>query len=151
MSDWKSKSICDYDVMLYGILLHPCLFGENASHVMAHPSCVSHTLSYVGLGLTGNLLGSILGSALFPGSELGVSFCSSLGTSSLIGSYAGDVRMRLRKKYDIEGDRWDDFLVHAICSPCAICQEAQEIRLRLEHEPERDAQWTPVPQEMTGK
>lgn len=155
-SEWKTnKTMCEYDILLYGILLHPCLYGENTSHMVKHPSCVSHTLSYTGLGLSGSCLGSMLGYLIFPGSEFWLSLCSTMGTSIFIGTYAGNMRTRLRKKYNIEGDKCDDMIAHAICSPCAICQEAQEIRNRdsdsNEYRNIQSEEWKPIPQEMTRK
>lgn len=152
MSDWKtSVTSCEYDVLLYGFLLHPCLFGENSAHIVKHPSCVSHTLSYTGLGLTGNCLGTLLGTALFSVNGPAGPVCGSIFSSLFIGTYAGEMRTRLRKKYDIPGDLEQDIMIHTLCSPCAVCQEAQEIRLR-ENERRADesesCEWAPVPQEM---
>lgn len=157
-SEWKTyKSMCEYDIMLYGMLLHPCLFAENAEHVVKHPSCLSHLLSYTGLGLVGNCTGSLLADAIVPGSAFGSSFCTTLFGNMFLGVYGGEMRTRLRKKYDIEGNSTEDFMIHTLCSPCAICQEAQEIRLRNQHREEstsfeiENQGYVPVPQEMTGK
>ncbi|MEW5308354.1 MAG: hypothetical protein WDW38_000322 [Sanguina aurantia] len=40
--------------------------------------------------------------------------------------FASELRLELRSKYGLERDH-NDFLLHTLCSPCAICQEAREL------------------------
>lgn len=158
---WKSnENYCDYDILMYGAFCHPCLFGENVSRVIKHPSCISHAIAYSTLVLSTNWVGYFVGDAIAPGNSCVISACSTLCTGALIGSYAGDMRTKLRQKYGIRGSNGIDAMIHSICSPCAICQEAQEIRLRTEgtegyEGPDgpdgpdgHGSYWKPVPQEM---
>ena len=151
--DWNVKSVqCDYDILMYGIACHPCLFGENSAHVIEHPSCISHTMAYLGLMFSSNWLGIYISECISPGSQIIAFTSSSLCSSCMIGTYGGEMRTKLRHRYGIDGDKNQDFLVHFLCSPCATCQEAQEIRLRKnEHfyyDINNQTQWTPVKQEM---
>lgn len=39
-------------------------------------------------------------------------------------------RQALRKKYNLKEEPCDDFVVTLCCGPCALCQEAREIKAR---------------------
>ena len=39
------------------------------------------------------------------------------------------VRYRLRQRLKIKGGCWQDCLIHVLLRPCALCQEAQELRV----------------------
>lgn len=151
---WRNKyNQCEYDILMYGLFCQPCLFGENTSSIMKHPSCISHTFSYSALGFSSSWLGSLLGNVICPGSDLAMIGGSSLCYGCLIGTYGGEMRTRLRQKYGINGTPNQDVLMHFFCSPCAVCQEAQEIRLRKNenhyHEiPSAPCEWKPMHQEM---
>ena len=125
----------DFDIMIYGALCTPCLFGENSTEIHKHPSCKSNTIAYSSLLVTGNIWGHIIGNAISPGSTLSVSIADCLCTGMMIGTYGGEMRSKLRNNYNINGKKLDDSCFHCLCSPIAVCQEAQEIRNRKEMQP----------------
>lgn len=128
---WSTRTnAIDYDIVTYGFFCTPCLFGENAYSIKKHPSCLSYALSYNMLILSSQITGAFIGSVSMPynvyiGSVIGV-----LLSNAFIGHYAGNIRTQLRDKYDIDGSVCEDFWTHFCCSPCAVCQEAHEIRCR---------------------
>lgn len=126
---WLHRDV-DCDILMYGTFCTPCLYGENAYSVTQHPSCVSYALSYALLGMSFNMLGSCVGNALLPENPYMILSCASLFASGAIGCFAGKNRQDIRDKYGIRGTIDEDVCVHAICSPCGVCQEAQEIRER---------------------
>lgn len=125
----------DYDIMIYGGLCTPCLFGENSSDIHKHPSCKSNSVAYMSLLMTGNLWGNIIGNAIVPGSFTSMTIANYLCTGMLVGIYGGEMRTKLRNKYNINGNQIDDSIFHCLCPPLATCQEAQEIRNRKETPP----------------
>jgi len=48
---------------------------------------------------------------------------------------ASYMRMRVREKYDIPGSQAKDCLAHWLCFPCALTQEYEELKLRIERPP----------------
>ena len=130
MSWYTTFPLIDYDILLYGMLFPPCLYGENAAKIEEHPGCISHAIGYSGMTISGHYCGAIIGNAIVPGNHLAFTIGSLLCTSSFIGIYAGNTRTNLRKKYMIDGNKKNDSCHHFVCSPIALCQEAQEIRTR---------------------
>jgi Cys-rich protein (TIGR01571 family) len=126
---WSSKSI-DIDILIYGCLCTPCLFGENAYKVKRHPSCVSYALSYSVLALSSNMIGVCIGNMIFMQNPCMIATCATLSTSIAIAEYAGSMRTDIRDLYDIDGTPNCDNVTHFFCTSCAICQEAHEIRER---------------------
>lgn len=129
---WKSRG-CDLDVCIYGTLCNPCLFGENSSHVISYPSCFAQTIAVLFLYYSLNVTGVILDSTCFYGESVASALIStSFGCLSclLTGMYTGNIRTKIREKYNIEGTDSEDLLLHCLCHPCSVCREAQEIRHR---------------------
>ncbi|KAK1376544.1 Cell number regulator like [Heracleum sosnowskyi] len=57
-----------------------------------------------------------------------VSLFLGAGTAGLLtGIFGGWYRNKLREKYKLRGTIFNDFLVHALCEPCALCQEYREL------------------------
>lgn len=129
---WKSKG-CDLDVCIYGTFCNPCLFGENSSHVISYPSCFAQTIAVLFLYYSLNLTGGIIGCSSLDAKDVGSALlsvsCSCL-SCVLTSLYTKGIRTRIREKYNIEGADTEDFLLHCLCLPCAVCREAQEIRHR---------------------
>lgn len=48
-------------------------------------------------------------------------------------------RTRLRKKYDLPEEPCNDFCTHIWCHQCALCQEARELRRRIDDQPQAAA------------
>ncbi|KAK9828699.1 hypothetical protein WJX72_001590 [[Myrmecia] bisecta] len=84
----------------FGYHLTPCLFGDNVDRLRGG-GCCSPCLSYYCLSL----------------------FC-------LQGLVAGETRAALRNKYNLPQEPCDDCVVHCFCTPCAVCQEARELKRR---------------------
>ena len=126
---WLTNDV-DYDILSYGAFCTPCLYGENAYSVTRHPSCVSYALSYALLASSFNMVGALVGNAVMPQNPYMILCCSSLFSSGAIGHFAGKQRTEIREKYGIDGTVEEDACVHFLCSPCGVCQEAQEIRER---------------------
>lgn len=126
---WLTNDV-DYDIIMYGAFCTPCLYGENAYSVTQHPSCVSYALSYALLAASFNMVGAFVGNAVLPQNPYMILCCASLFSSGAIGNFAGKQRSDIRKKYAIDGTVEEDTCVHFLCSPCGVCQEAQEIRER---------------------
>lgn len=126
---WSTKThTIDYDIITYGLFCTPCLFGENAFSITKHPSCVSYALSYNILILSSQMSGAIIGSLTMPHNIYIGTVIGALLSSAFIGHHAGNIRTKLREKYGIDGSFNEDFWAHFFCSPCAVCQEAHEIR-----------------------
>lgn len=127
--NWLSK-YPEYDILLYGFLCTPCLYGENASHINGHPSCIAHSIAYMSLIIGGNIIGGVVGNCLVQNNPYVMNAFSILFSSMVIGEFAGTTRTNLRKKYSINGNTNNDKIIHCLISPCGVCQEAQEIRER---------------------
>lgn len=57
-----------------------------------------------------------------------VSIFFGAGTAGILtGIFGGCYRNKLREKYKLRGTMFNDFLVHALCEPCALCQEYREL------------------------
>lgn len=127
----KGENHCtDYDIFVYGLYCTPCLFGENAEHIQKHPSCISQTFAYSLLFFSSHFVGAGLGNLIVPNNPYVINAFAFLCSSIMIGHYGGQMRTKLRQKYNIDGNRTNDIITHCMCSPCAVCQEGQEIRLR---------------------
>ena len=126
---WSTKTNnIDCHIVTYGLFCTPCLFGENAFSITKHTSCVSYTLSYNILILSAQMTGALLSTITIPYNPYVGTIIGTLLSSAFIGYYAGNMRTKLRDKYDIVGSTNEDFCTHFCCSPCAVCQEAHEIR-----------------------
>ena len=132
MMDWKYNKV-DCDILIYGALCTPCLFGENAYKMNKHPSCVSHALSYWAIAVASHVFGGYIGHLLLYQNPCIISACGTLCSSMAIGEYAGQTRSQTRGKFSIYGSVQNDKLLHCLVSPCAVCQEAQEIRWHAQH------------------
>ena len=149
MNSWVSKNKgFDIDICMYGLYFTPCLFGRNTEHTIEHPGCESHAFTYTALVLTSTLMGVSFAQILHPGSQLLATISGTICSSVIVGSYGGDMRTKLRQKYDISGSPQEDFCAHFFCSPCAVCQEAQEIRYRSKISHENYDAYTPIVQTM---
>ena len=124
---WKSSYI-DLDILVYGWFCTPCLFGENAYKVDQHSSCPSYAISYSIVALSSQMLGAMMGNFLIPQDPVAMTFYASLCNNFAIGLYAGNMRTKIRNEYSLRGSLDRDTLLHFLCSTCAVCQEAQEIR-----------------------
>ena len=128
---WLSDTAnVDYDIFVYGLFCTPCLYGENAAHIQTHPSCISQSLAYSILLFSSHVVGSAIGNFIVPHNPCVLNTFGILCSSIMIGKFGGEMRTKFRQKYNIDGNANDDILTHCMCSPCAVCQEAQEIRLR---------------------
>jgi Cys-rich protein (TIGR01571 family) len=74
-------------------------------------------------GFIGNLIHTVPSPEVVQGVS---SLCGSIGT----GIYAGKLRSKIRSKYNIEGTPFMDCMMHSFASPCALCQEANEIKFQ---------------------
>ncbi|XP_074330863.1 cell number regulator 2-like [Apium graveolens] len=54
-------------------------------------------------------------------------FCGAGTAGIFTGMFGGWYRNKLREKYKLRGTMFNDFLVHALCEPCALCQEYREL------------------------
>ena len=130
-------SLCDCthtEHMMMSIFCTPCMFGMNQSKLNTLdgeinssmiPGCVAYTTIGIGWQLIGLLYGDACGASAQI-AQAGSSFCGTLGT----GLYAASTRRRLRGKYNLEGSMMGDVCLHMWLSPCAVCQEANEIKYR---------------------
>lgn len=141
MSTWQSTCPFDFNILVYGFFCTPCLFGENAYTIDQRSSCVSYTLSYIAVALSAQMFGASIGYLLSHDPSV-LSICSNVCSDCAIGMYAGDMRTKIRHKYGLSGTKETDDLFHCMCSTCAVCQEAQEIR-----EQTRLEQYTMIPPE----
>lgn len=129
---WKTKG-CDLDIFIYGLFCNPCLFGENSSHVIPYPGCVAQTASVLLLFYTFNATGALIDTMCLNDNTLASSFLSSSFaclSTIVTAAYTSGTRTKLRNKYNIDGSDTNDFILHCLCLPCAVCREAQEIRYR---------------------
>ncbi|KAK9842886.1 hypothetical protein WJX74_003909 [Apatococcus lobatus] len=101
--DWSASlfGCCgDCGICCYGCWCLCCLFGDNHSKAMGS-GCVGPSCIYY-------LLASI-GCQCF---------------------YAGPLRKEIRAQYSLQERPCNDCCVHWCCAPCAVCQEAREIKQR---------------------
>ncbi|CAF3096056.1 unnamed protein product [Rotaria socialis] len=91
----------DVHVCCYGFWCCCCLYGENAEKINNRSKCLTHCCMY--------------------------SFMSLFGCCCLMHTVK---RGQLRTKYNLEEDVCADCLMTCCCPPCAICQEAREIKVR---------------------
>jgi len=97
------------------------------------PYCCGYMGSYIIGGLSfviyGSIIANIGGFTLTPHIT---NILANVGAPLCLGCYAGKFRTRLRNKYNIQGSYANDCMIHSLISPCALCQEAEEIRLHEE-------------------
>ncbi|KAK9867821.1 hypothetical protein WJX84_004730 [Apatococcus fuscideae] len=68
------------------------------------------------------------GSGLGPG-------CLYFWLSCCVCFFAGPFRAELRERHNLQERPCSDCCVHCCCSPCAVCQEAREIKYHRAHGP----------------
>ena len=124
------------DTMLTGIFCPCVLYGHNSAKFdtlqgSVYSSLWIPTTGYVAAAFVGMLSFGVYGAIAHNlGLKLSVDtlHCiSSLGGNALIGCHAGNRRSEIRQKYGIDGTRCGDCLIHAVASPCALCQEYNEL------------------------
>ena len=138
--DWKESLCCGtfpLDTLCTAIVFPMCLYGQNNARMSAmngdpHSSCYPYACGYIGAYVIGSIgflsYGTIIGSlAHFTMSQQTAQVVAQLGGSSCIGCYAGRFRTQIRNKYGIAGSRSNDCLTHSTLSPCALCQETNEL------------------------
>lgn len=140
MNNWK-HSILDCsntEHTAMALFCHPCLYGINKSKIEAlngepNSSMIPGTCTYLAINIGWQLAGvmytgliaNMIGVTPIPEViQCAAASCGMLGT----GLYAGRLRTQIREKYNINGSKCDDFFTHAMISPCALCQEANEIK-----------------------
>jgi Cys-rich protein (TIGR01571 family) len=120
----------DSDIILYGCFCTPCLFGENQAalrtaqgeYTTCYRGCILYTLHSV--------CGSIAGVSVALATQCNPALVNVAGTLCsriMVGAYAGAARKDLRTHLGVP-EVCDDFSMHLLCSPLAVCQEAQWIR-----------------------
>jgi Cys-rich protein (TIGR01571 family) len=60
--------------------------------------------------------------------EVVVSFSAIAHLGSIVGCY---VRGGIRDKYGVNGNGCFDCCLHYFCTPCVMCQEYEELRMKL--------------------
>ena len=125
---------------LMALFCSPCLYGINKSKMEAldgevGTNIIPGTFTYiailigwqmVGIFYTG-FIGHLINAVPSPDVIQCIStLCGSIGT----GLYAGKLRTKIRNKYNIEGTPYYDCCIHSFAAPCALCQEANEIKYR---------------------
>jgi Cys-rich protein (TIGR01571 family) len=139
MNYWKHSMLdCNNtENVAMAVFCYPCLYGINKSKLdsldgQPNPSMIPGTCAYIAMNIGWQLMGimytgfvaQLFGVAPAPEIVQSVSgLCGMIGT----GLYAGRLRTRLREKYSISGTQCNDCVVHGMVSPCALCQEANEI------------------------
>ena len=113
------------------------LFGHTHAKVQAsegdpYPSWILHACGYVGSYALGIFTFAAYGVPFLHAVGINVSpqVVQSIATgcgSACLGMYAGKKREKIRSKYGIHGSRFTDCMVHTLISPCALCQEANQI------------------------
>eukprot|EP00898_Chlorokybus_atmophyticus_P008710 jgi/Chlat1/8840/Chrsp91S08177 len=95
----------------------PCIqFGRNAEMLdSTHPALAGSALC--GLSVLGDMIGAGIGIPRVP----------------LAALYACHYRQKLRAKYGLPGSATNDFCAYYLCGPCAVCQDARELKLRGAH------------------
>jgi len=99
------ESLCgclnDAHICCYGCWCCCCLYGQNAAKIDNHSTCLTHCCAY--------------------------SLMSLIGCCCFIHAVE---RGQLREKYGLEEHVCGDCFITCCCAPCAICQEAREIKTR---------------------
>lgn len=149
--EWRTglfDVLSDPDICLYGTFCTPCLFGANVRSLQEldgerNASCLPSCAALVcATGLTSAL--TVAGASAASYAALGGAAAApaTLGAASRLAHNLGDImgscvggaitsasRTRLRNKFGIaENETFSDFVQHLLCQPCAVCQEAREIR-----------------------
>lgn len=112
------------------------LFGHTHARVKAiegdpYPSWVPYCIGYAASYVSGALSAALLMSALAHPPSAAAAHAAASGCGSLhLGCYAGSNRTYIRNKYGIRGSACLDVLAHTLVSPCALCQEAEEVEFR---------------------
>eukprot|EP00210_Caulerpa_lentillifera_P007007 g6701.t1 len=102
--DWSSglyDCLDDAGICVWGVCCLPCLFGENT----------------YGLYATDTESGPFI-----------LTCCLYLACLPFYSCIGGLFRNDLRRKYGLKHEPCGDCVVHLCCFPCAICQEAREIK-----------------------
>lgn len=145
MKTWKTPIICcnvPFETSCMSLSFPMIQYGHNVGKLDAFekklynswiPYCCGYMGSYIIGGLSfifyGTVLTSLGGHTLTP--QLATTL-GNVGASLCLGCYAGKFRTRIRNKYNIQGSYMNDCIIHSIISPCALCQEAEELRLQEE-------------------
>lgn len=143
MNDWINSLVCTqapFETTCLSAFCPMCQYGHNVqkfkqSNEEIAPSWIPHTCGYFGSYAVGSILFILYANAFATLShatlnpEL-INTIGNLGGSICLGAYAGKFRSELREKYNIKGSKFNDCLIHSLISPCALCQEAQEIEIR---------------------
>ena len=135
-----NKTLFDFshtEHFLMSCFCTPCLFGMNKAkldtlngvpNASMIPGCFSYSAINVGWQVAGIMystaFSTLMGIPPVPEvTQISASLCGAIGT----GIYASRTRNTIREKYNIEGTRKNDTLVHTFLPQCAVCQEANEI------------------------
>lgn len=145
MSDWKIPIICGhvpFETSCMSLFFPMVQYGHNVAHTNAlegksYNSWIPYCCGYMGSYIIGGFSFILYGSAIagLGGYTLTPQLASTLanvGAPLCLGCYAGKFRTRVREKYNIQGSYMNDCLIHSVVSPCAVCQEAEELRIREE-------------------
>mmetsp|Transcript_3228 Transcript_3228/g.9179 ORF Transcript_3228/g.9179 Transcript_3228/m.9179 type:complete len:253 (-) Transcript_3228:276-1034(-) len=138
----------DVDLCCYGTFCTPCLYGENVRqlkelHGEQGASCIPPCCTLLSMSTAAQLVtvGAVTGAGLAAAGGAGASpaavmaitrFAQNLGDLAGSCTSAGITsrsRSSLRRKFGLaENMHFSDFWIHFWCGPCAVCQEAREIR-----------------------
>eukprot|EP00239_Pterosperma_sp_CCMP1384_P006652 CAMPEP_0197846832 /NCGR_PEP_ID=MMETSP1438-20131217/4546_1 /TAXON_ID=1461541 /ORGANISM="Pterosperma sp., Strain CCMP1384" /LENGTH=184 /DNA_ID=CAMNT_0043458607 /DNA_START=79 /DNA_END=633 /DNA_ORIENTATION=+ len=123
----------------------PCLFGSNAKMIQAfngvpeeYQSCCAPCCNYYLSSCLPAFMVSFL-AAIVGVPPMGLDVVAARWG---VGKYAGTHRTLIRAKYGIVEDT-SDFVAHCLCSPCATCQEAREIKAEMEDLKVQEAMMAP--------
>ena len=137
MDIW-TKTLCDNhptELVCTTILLPCCQYGLNHQkyermYVDSHSHWCPPVVTYVASHILGSMyalaLVMITGIPLSP--DLPICIGSHIGQSC----YTARLRTRVREKYNIDGNAWEDFTTHLLCHPCALCQENAQLNKGFE-------------------
>ena len=143
MDTWKAPIICGnvpFETSCMSIFFPMIQYGHNVAKLDSVenkpynswiPYCCGYMGSYFIGGMSFIFYGSIIAS--LGGYTMTPHLASSLanvGAPLCLGCYAGKFRTRIRNKYNIQGTYMNDCIIHSVVSPCALCQEAEELRLQ---------------------
>tara|TARA_R110002072_G_scaffold84065_15_gene190603 strand:- start:41 stop:484 length:444 start_codon:yes stop_codon:yes gene_type:complete len=137
MDTWSTK-LCDNHSteLVCTTMLLPCVqYGLNYQkyermYVDAHSHCIAPVVTY----FASHLLGSLYTTALIMLTGLPLSPDIPICIGSHIGQacYTTRLRRRVRDKYNIDGNIYEDFITHLLCHPCALCQENAQLNKGFE-------------------
>jgi Cys-rich protein (TIGR01571 family) len=143
MNYWSNTIICariPVETCVLSALFPMCQYGHNVQKFKLtnneiSPSWIPYTFGYFGSYVIGGLIFILYANifANFGNLSLNpdiINTFGNVGGSICLGAYAGKFRTELREKYNIEGSQFTDCIIHSVMSPCALCQEAEEIEIR---------------------